>query len=703
MNKLLLALSLLLLSAVATAQSCPTKNIGGINYYVYTVEAGEGLFAVGRKFGVSQAQLHESNPHLREGLKVGQTLLIPVAVTSVTALQPDITSANYTEHTVVAQQTLYAISKIYGVSVEAIIAFNALSSEKIQVGQLLKIPVANPKQVTPQTTAKKKTVTHEVRARETLYSISKKYHISINELVEANPNVANGVNKGDVLHIPVAGEEPAPAVAPSGKSVTGQPNETGVNQSGIRHVVKQGETLYGISRRYELDVATLTEANPQSAKGIKTGDILVIPAQSVSPPEPQSGIPFQTTVHIVSDHETLYSISKMYGLSISELLSINKEIKETIKAGDILQVPLRLTSTTNAAVYDNFVTPLANKPHLKVAVLMAFMSDIANLDGSGDRFIEFYKGVLIALERIKKNGVSIELHVYDVGRSTTALDTLLKKPEMLVDLIIGPVFPEQVSLVSDFARQNGIYTVTPFTSHIEKRDKHHHLFQFNPSFEELFTTIAEQLTRLYAKHTFVIARFNGAADSKGNLFANALRQTLNSNRMAVHDIFITPDNADTLKTLIGNKKTVLILASNEQADVQPVIPRIKDLALNACTVWGFEEWRDLLTVFSDACYYSLFYSGETEAYSQTYHRWFGRRLRTGKPLYDLIGYDITYYFCSGIYKADNSVTLRLQPNIPMLQSRFNFVQESATGLYVNRSYCLIRWNGQSFEQPVFYE
>lgn len=767
MKSRLLIFFAILISITLFAQPYPIRSIGDKKYYVYTVEVGEGLFAVGRKFGVSQAELHACNPDLGEGLKAGQTLLVPFTAASTSMTQPSSSSKNYLEHTVTANQTLYAISKIYGVTIEDIIALNPSAADKIYVGQVLKIPVANPKQDIPvekNTVVKKKIIEHEVKRKESLYSISKLYKISINELIEANPSLADGVRKGDILKVPVdddnttqpASSQPTPqveekqttspvlarthtvkegetlysisrlynltasdllALNPEAKDAikVGQmlkipaqttENKTSIEQKKstsdtiIKHKVQPRETIFSISQKYKVDINDLIAANPDAESGIKEGEELIIPSgkqrseATIQPTKPnESTSVSSSTTHKVERGETLYSISRQYGISVNELIAANPENQQGIKKGDVLQIPIA------KVVFE--VEPI-NASHIRVVLLLPFMTNIANMDGSADRFVDFYKGALIALNDIKKTGLSIDLHTYDIGKDTKALDTLLTKEALLkADLIVGPVFREQVGMISDFSRKHQIYTIIPFTSNVESKYLHDHVLQFNPPQDIFYKTLAEHIVKKYSKQNFIIAYFP-EQDAKGTSLANALKIALNNNNQSYKEVSITPDNVDTLYQMVGKNKSFLLLASSSLTDINPILPRINNLDLSNCVIWGFEDWGKLVENAPNLYYYSLFYPQPSVTYELTYERWFGSKTAVPNPYYDLIGYDILYYFCSNMLRKDGKIVIRLPQDIKLLQSQFNFAQQPSGG-FINTSYFIMHWNGQMLEEPEYYK
>ncbi len=110
---------------LAQNKNYSTKKIKGVEYYIYKVETSEGLMAIGRKFDVSVEEITKANPELENGPKVGQKILIPIPKKSSTTAKNEVSSnIEFISHEVKKKQTLFAISKKYDVSQEDIKKYN---------------------------------------------------------------------------------------------------------------------------------------------------------------------------------------------------------------------------------------------------------------------------------------------------------------------------------------------------------------------------------------------------------------------------------------------------------------------------------------------------------------------------------------------------------------------------------------------------
>lgn len=170
--------------------------------------------------------------------------------------------------------------------------------------------------------AQTKSVKHTVTKGETITQIAQKYNVTPADIYRLNPDAQAGVKEGAVLVIP-------PSVS-AGK----QKKEVLSGDTEVVHVVTAGETLYGISKKYDVPVAQLESANPKVSGGLKAGDSLVIPRGDSKSDKGKKAAPVKTAAKTQSEHtvvagETKFGIAKQYGISVAELEAANPEIKNS--------------------------------------------------------------------------------------------------------------------------------------------------------------------------------------------------------------------------------------------------------------------------------------------------------------------------------------------------------------------------------------
>lgn len=640
MKRRLYIMLFLMLSVCALAQDYPIKNIDGVDYYVYTVEPSEGLYRISKKFNVLQADIYKANPSVNEGLKAGQTLYIPVK-NQAKKIQPS-TTRQVIEHQVVAKQTLYSISKMYGVEKEEIIRLNPeIENGIIKIGQILRIPVSDKtkaqvqdnvaKQINSDKTTvqhevkaqqpvlpKKKYVTYEVKSRkETLYGISKQFGVSINEIIEANPYAQDGIKKGDILQIPVVEE-----------------NIPKTSGSDILHIVKPKETIYGISKQYNITKEDLLRANPKLENGLMIGDTILITSSSPQP----------TT-----------------------------------------------TPTDNNAI--------VQKATYRIAYMLPFSAEEDKNSTNIDRFIEFYRGSLLAMEKIKEQGISLEVYTFDTQLGTAKINDILKNGiPKTVDMIIGPAYPEQVAIVADYAKKNNVIQIVPFTSQISNSDRFALQYQFNPSSADLDKAIINNILDKYRTDNVFIVNF-ASQNSKSYHLPERLEKALKSNSIKYTKLKANSLTADNISALNRNANNLIVLSSCSTQEFKDFVGAVSADNKNYTFVVENDIFNyakaDKSLKNKNFVTYSLFNATPEDKYLNAYSRYFTVRTQQSTPNYDLLGYDITLYFCKALQPNKQLI---FPQDIALQQSTFNFTKQNNaflnTGCFIYR----LRNNNVSIER-----
>lgn len=163
-------------------------------------------------------------------------------------------------------------------------------------------------------------VIHQVEQRETLFSISKRYGVAMSLVVEANPGADSGLELGQILKVPYAG------------------NSRTQTKDGILHKVGEKQTLYSLSKQYGVTVEELKSWNNIQEKDFKVGMTLLIRnKKSDQPDEISESVP-ESKIHTVTEKQTLYAISRIYGVSVAEIIRWNELKSNDLKTGQKLTI-----------------------------------------------------------------------------------------------------------------------------------------------------------------------------------------------------------------------------------------------------------------------------------------------------------------------------------------------------------------------------
>lgn len=282
---------------------------------IYTVQRGDSLYSIAKKFDVSVADIKSANNLQNNLISIGQKLVIPGFVA------PTYSTINYV---VQRGDSLYSIANRYNTTVNRIKEINNLTNNTLSIGDILKIPTTEVVDIETDEVAPSNTYT--VQYGDTLYSIAADNNLDVDELIRLNNLTDYNLYVGQILKIPTyAGEE-----------IIGE-NE---------YVVQRGDNLYSIARRYNTTVDEIKRLNNLVTNSLEIGQILRIPT-SVEIVEPISP---STNTYTVQRGDNLYSIAALNNTTVDELKRINNLTSNTLAIGQVLQLPSNSTTNSNYIV-----------------------------------------------------------------------------------------------------------------------------------------------------------------------------------------------------------------------------------------------------------------------------------------------------------------------------------------------------------------
>lgn len=548
---------------------------------------------------------------------------------------------------------------------------------------------------------------HTIEKGQSLYSISKMYNVTTSDIIRLNPGCDEKIYAGQTIKIP--------------KGKESQKGET-------FHTIQAGETLYKLTTMYNVSAKDICEANPGlSAENFRIGQVILIPQKeekevAVQTPVEQNNIqgpvvPRCKDMHKVKRKETIFSVSREYGISEQELIAANPELKKGMKKGQFLCIPYPAATTaqptqkedpyaippSNSELFrKNKETPKAMST-IKAAIVLPFQED--------KRMVEYYEGFLMAVDSLKRTGTSLDLYVYDSGKDVSTLNTILAKSEMKkMDVIFGPMHQNQIKPLSDFAEKNDIRLVIPFSQKGEEVFNNPAVYQINTPQSYLYSEVYEHFIRQFP-NAHVIFIEPTIADKEKADFISGLKQELKSKGVSMQTVNESATK-ETLKAALRNdKENIFIPTSSTNVLLIKALPQltllVRDNPEQNIHLFGYPEWqiytKDHLDSFFelDVYFYSSFYTNTlfpaAVQFTNNYHKWYSKDLTSKFPNYAMLGFDTGFFFLKGLSRYGSELENNLpKMNLTPIQTGFKFQRVNNWGGFINKKVFFIRFT-KNFE------
>ena len=539
------------------------------------------------------------------------------------------------------------------------------------------------------------------------------YNVTIDDIVRLNPGSDKQIREGAALKIPQA------ATTNSDKPVF--------------HTIQAGETLYRLSVKYNVTTQAICEANPGlSTENFRSGQVIIIPVQSDSKPQketPKIEEQENTNVkmndwkdmHKVERKETIFSISREYGITEEELIAANPELKTgKLKKGTFLFIPYgkndkkqesesqpTTKELTNEEVFSQNEELKKDIKTIKAAVMLPFMAGTSTNMDEQVRMVEYYEGFLMAVDSLKKQGVSIDLYTYDTKGREATLNSILSKKEMKnMDIIFGPAKAQYIDVLATFADNNNIRLVVPFAPKVDEVFKNPHIYQINTPQSYLYSEVYEHFTRKFSDSNVIFLNASNG-DREKDEFIKGMKTELRNNGISYRDFTVT-DNFYEITTVMDTlRNNIFIPTSGKSTALVKILPQLTQIRREhpnyMMNLFGYPEWQtytnDYLASFYeiDTYFYSSFYTNNlfpaAVHFTNSYRRWYSKDMANIYPKYGMLGYDTGYFFLKGLSKYGNKMEENLNSiQVTPIQTGFKFERVNNWGGFINRKVFFVHFS-----------
>ncbi|CAD0009598.1 PBP1 and LysM peptidoglycan-binding domain-containing protein [Flavobacterium salmonis] len=418
-----------------------------------------------------------------------------VSVKKEVTTAKNVTSQKGGTHEVQPKETLFAIEKKYGVSDEALKAANPfLVTDGLQIGQTLVIPSkgALPKTKTAAKTikeiAQEKYVYHDVQPKETKYSIAKQYKTTVEDLEMRNPDIVANLPVGYRLIIkgiaPKQEGMPLPVVNNEKPADTKKPVENSKKVTTyMEYQVKPKETFYSLGRTFHITQEELTELNPALSEGVKEGMVLKVPSGYVKPVP----IVVQQPVEKTEDKpvESREEAPSGGGIKILE-----KVKSETVSADpQVVELSKKRGNNERKKVVLLLPFNLAKMQNDTLSPATRIKSDkFLNMT------LDFYSGAMMAIDSAKVLKLPIDISIYDSQetKSTSNISSLISQNKLQdADAVIGPFYQNNAEATANSLRMYNVPVISPLSK--DSANPIGNLYQSIPSNDIVRNTIFDYM------------------------------------------------------------------------------------------------------------------------------------------------------------------------------------------------------------------
>ena len=394
---------------------------------------------------------------------------------------------DYKTHKVKQSETIESIAKMYLVTPFDILALNPDAKSSLKPDTVLIIPMTRVKNE-PVKESVKEVVgfkKHRVKRKQTLYSISKDYNVTIDDIKKYNTSLySENLRKGDKIKIPKF------------KTIV---NKVSLNNTVKKYTVLPKEGKWRVAYKFGITVPQLEALNPNLGEVLQPGQEVNVP--NISNNE-EKVVEENYSYYTVLKSEGFMALDRKFGVTQEQLEQLNPGLKESgLKLGMVLKVPadIEIANTVKDLANTNLSSNLVNLSSKKIALMLPYRTHRIDVDSVQEAkkairkdallsiSLDFHAGALMAIDSAKRLGISTHLKVYDTRNQPSEVSNILNSNDFSdYDAVIGPLVPKNLDRVASELKRDNVPVVSPFSMPTTLYDN---VFQSVPSSDLLEDTI----------------------------------------------------------------------------------------------------------------------------------------------------------------------------------------------------------------------
>lgn len=401
----------------------------------------------------------------------------------------------------------------------------------------------------------------------------------------------------------------------------------------------------------------------------------------------------------VKKKDTLYGIAKKYNISVDALIEANPEMKVDgfeLKKGSYVCIPYAASGTSGqtSATPVRTLIQTASRQFSGKTVRVGVMLPLHDVDGDGRRMTEFYRGMLMACDSLRAEGMNIDIHAWNVNIDADITNFIKQPGAAKCDIIFGPLYSKQVHALAEFCKARDIQMVIPFSITGDDVSMYKQIFQVYQTNDRQTNNSIETFLKLFPKCHPVFIDCNDKTSTKGN-FTFGLRTRLESHNIGYGITNIGSSDDVFAKQFSQNRQNIVILNTGRSPELTLALNKLAILKANNPTLkiklFGYTEWMMYLGIDEakfhefDTYIPSTFYynpaSPRTQSLTRSYRQWFKTDMQNALPRFALTGYDYAQFFLRGFAKYGKAFRgVKNQNSWKAVQAPLRFKQVGAAGM-----------------------
>ena len=368
-------------------------------------------------------------------------------------------------------------------------------------------------------------------------------------------------------------------------------------------------------------------------------------------------------MHKVKRKETLFGIAKDNGITIEQLIDANPEMQKQgyeLKKGTYICIPYP-KQQTKVTITETKQQP-AEKDVTQREIRMGVMLPLHDINGDGKRMVEYYRGLLMACDSIKQEGVSVDVRAWNVEEGAD-IKSFIKDPAAAkLDVIVGPLYSTQVKDLSAFAKKHDIKLFIPFSINVPEGGYNENVFQVYQNQTNFNAKVIDSFVENFSSCHVVIVDCNDTTSKKG-VFTFPLRKKLEEKGISQSVTNLKSSESYFAKAFDRNKRNVVVLNTGRSPELTATIAKLNNMKMNnpgiVVSLFGYTDWllytkHNLDNFFKYDTYIpATFYMNPLSAKTKrinTKYRWnFHADMMQALPRFAITGFDHGYFLLKGLH------------------------------------------------------